>query len=139
MDDDLLSQKVIFTFGYGNRTSYSQLGSYFLQYDLKYLIDVRLSPKAWSRIWYRDEVENFCKSIGVKYISATALGNTTKTNKWVPPDLKNADLILREISKIVETDNVVLLCAELDPSRCHRVQVANELCMISNASVKNLV
>lgn len=39
----------ILTFGYGNRKNYDDLLDYIDKFDISCVIDVRLSPRAWSR------------------------------------------------------------------------------------------
>jgi hypothetical protein len=59
-------------------------------------------------------------------------------NRWIPPENKEAEESLVEVAKILETGNILLLCAEMDSSRCHRVEVASKLQDLTNASVKHL-
>ncbi len=61
----------ILTFGYGNRQNYDRFIEYLEDYHVKYVIDVRMKPRAWSRKWYGEEIKNLCLSKKVQYISQT--------------------------------------------------------------------
>src|SRR6478672_3601709 len=117
----------ILTFGYGNRTNYDAFLEYIKEFKVTCIIDVRLSPRAWSRKWYGSQLEKVCNANDIKYISMPSLGNTSGTNKWTPPDVEEADRALLEVSNIAKLGTVLLLCGEMDSRRCHRVDVANQL------------
>ncbi|MEM1366676.1 MAG: DUF488 domain-containing protein [Cyanobacteria bacterium P01_H01_bin.15] len=131
-------EKIILTFGYGNRKDYEAFLDYLKEFDVTCVIDVRLSPRAWSRKWYRDALEKLCASRNIQYISKVSLGNLSGCNHWVPPENKEAEQALSEVAEILETGNILLLCAEMDSSRCHRVEVASRLQDLTSASVKHL-
>ena len=128
----------ILTFGYGNRKNYDELLRYLKQFNVTYVIDLRLTPRAWSRKWYGSEIEKLCNAQNVKYISKTALGNTSGNSNWIPPNELEAQVALSEISKLAQSQTTLLLCAELKPSQCHRVMVAQKLQALTNVNVKNL-
>ncbi|NEP44869.1 MAG: DUF488 domain-containing protein [Okeania sp. SIO2G4] len=132
------SNKYILTFGYGNRKDYTEFLEYLQNFDVKCVIDVRKSPRAWSRKWYGDKIENLCHSKNIQYISKVSLGNTSGKANWVSPTPEKVDADLSEIAEIVTQGNILLLCAELDPARCHRVEVANCLNKLISAQVKHL-
>ena len=132
------SNNYILTFGYGNRKNYQQLIDYFEQYQVSFLIDVRIRPRAWSRKWYGDSVEKLCISKGIKYISKSALGNTSGNAKWLPPDKEEAKKSLDEVAELVSSGTVLLMCAEKDWNRCHRTEVANKLEQLVNSPVQHL-
>lgn len=128
----------IYTFGYGNRKNYDSLLTYLLKFDVKYIIDVRLSPRAWTRTWYGDKLESFCQSQNIHYISKTALGNTSGKANWIPPNKKQAQESLHELAEILQHSSLLLLCAEIDYKRCHRLEVAQSLSKITNVPVTHL-
>jgi len=123
----LASERAILTFGYGNRRSFSELLSYFEDYRVLAVVDIRLSPRAWSRFWYGDSIKERCSDAGVIYLSEPALGNTSGTEEWVPPDFERAHEALRSVAEIARQVNTLLLCAEINHKRCHRTEVALEL------------
>lgn len=131
-------QNFIFTFGYGNRKNYESLLEYIERYNISYLVDIRLSPRAWSRKWYGESIEKLCASRNIKYLSRVSLGNTSGKSDWIPPEKDKADETLSEVAEILQAENVLLLCAEIDCSRCHRVDVAYKLQELSSATIKHL-
>ena len=100
-------------------------------------MDVRISPRAWSRKWYREQIQSFCSSQSIKYVSQTALGNTSGSYNWIPPNQAEADAALMEIA-LAKIGNILLLCAEMDSRRCDRVDVANCLSKLLSTPVKHL-
>lgn len=128
----------ILTFGYGNRQNYDRFIEYLEYYHVKYVIDVRMKPRAWSRKWYGEEIKNLCSSKKVKYISQTNSGNISGKPNWIPPDEKAAEIALKEVAELAQNGTVLLLCAELDPKRCHRTEIADKLEKIFSVQVKHL-
>lgn len=131
-------QTTIFTFGYGNRKDYDSLLSYVQKFNITYVIDVRIKPRAWSRKWYGDAIENFCNSQNIHYCTRPALGNTSGCSNWVPPKPTEAKESLGELSKILKKENILLICAEMDSARCHRTEVAASLQAMTSASITHL-
>jgi hypothetical protein len=135
---DKAKNNYILTFGYGNRKNYDVFLDYLQSFDVICVVDVRISPRAWSRKWYKEQVQNFCSSQSIKYVSQTALGNTSGKEKWIPPNQAEAEAALIEIAELGKIGNILLLCAEMDSSRCHRVDVANHLGKLLSTPVKHL-
>lgn len=129
---------MILTFGYGNRKNYNLLSSYIEDYNIKYLFDVRNKTKAWSRLWYGQEIANFCHKKGIKYANESSLGNTSGKSNWISPAPEKAEEALINIAKIASNENVLLLCAEMDFKRCHRCEVAERLNELANTSIRHL-
>ncbi|MEO0770658.1 MAG: DUF488 domain-containing protein [Cyanobacteria bacterium J06649_4] len=128
----------VFTFGYGNRKNYDVFLDYIDKFDVSCVIDVRLSPRAWSRKWYGDALEKFCVSKHIRYSSKKALGNLSGCRDWIPPEVVEAEKALSEVAEILKLGNVLLLCSEMDYSRCHRAEVASKLQALTGSSVKHL-
>ncbi|MFM6190891.1 MAG: DUF488 family protein [Planktothrix sp.] len=134
-----LKKKLILTFGYGNRKNHDKFLEYLKKYQVDFVIDVRMTPRAWSRKWYGNKLQEVCEAHDVKYISKTALGNISGQKNWVPPDLEEADIALREVAELAEKGTVLLLCAEMNFHRCHRTDVASHLIqLISNSQIEHL-
>ena len=131
-------EKMILTFGYGNRKDYDAFLDYLDEFDVAYVIDVRLSPRAWTRKWYGDSIEKDCESKNVKYISKPSLGNLSGCSHWIPPEDEEANHTLSEVAEMLVTGNVLLLCAEMDCVKCHRTEVASKLQELADASVIHL-
>jgi uncharacterized protein (DUF488 family) len=128
----------IFTFGYGNRRNHGELIEYLRKFQVKYVVDVRLTQRAWTRTWYGDKIQEACNKLGVIYIARTALGNTSGKSDWVSPNEQEAQIALNEIASIAQESNIILLCAELDYSRCHRQEVADQLSRIAEVPIMHL-
>lgn len=128
----------VFTFGYGNRKDYDVFISYLEELNISYVVDVRLSPRAWSRKWYGDAIKKLCTSRNIRYVSKVSLGNTSGCRHWVPPQKEEADKTLSEVAQMLETGNILLLCAEMDSSKCHRIEVAQKLQELTKVSVIHL-
>jgi uncharacterized protein (DUF488 family) len=133
-----IKEKFILTFGYGNRKDYDVFLKYIDEFKITYVIDVRLSPKAWTRKWYGDAIEKTCQSKNVQYLSRPSLGNTSGRSNWIPPEPTAATETLSELAEILTGSNILLVCAEMDYLRCHRVEVAEELEKLTSATVKHL-
>lgn len=128
----------ILTFGYGNRQNYDEFLQYLQEMKVDIVIDVRINPRAWSRKWYKEQIENFCSSKNITYISQTALGNTSGKETWIPPNQDAADAALKEVAEIAQSKTILLLCAEMNPDRCHRQAIANCLGKLSGNPVQHL-
>lgn len=137
-ESELPENEYIFTFGYGNRQNYDLFLAYLQNNDIKYVIDVRKNPRAWTRRWYGDKIQEVCLSKNIQYISKIDLGNTSGTQKWVPPNQKKAKAALGEVAEITQQGTVLLLCAEMNPEKCHRVEVAEKLAKLVSLPVKHL-
>jgi Protein of unknown function, DUF488 len=107
-------EKLILTFGYGNRKDYHVFLKYIEEFKIAYVIDVRFSPKAWTRKWYGDAIEKICQSVNIEYLAKPSLGNTSGRSNWIPPEPTAAAETLTELATILDTGNVLLLCAEID-------------------------
>lgn len=133
-----LQDKIILTFGYGNRKDYDSFLNYLKEFNVTCVVDVRLKPRAWTRKWYGDAIEKICNFNNVQYVSKPPLGNLSGKSNWIPPEKQEAEQTLSEVAEILEAGNVMLLCAEMDSSKCHRVEVALKLQDLTRASVKHL-
>jgi uncharacterized protein (DUF488 family) len=131
-------ENLILTFGYGNRSNYDTFLGYIKKFNITCVIDVRRSPRAWSRKWYGDSLNNLCNSENIRYINKESLGNTSGCSHWIPAAQDEANQGLFEVAEIIKTENILLLCAEMDCSKCHRTEVASKLKDLTNASVKHL-
>ena len=132
------NNKYILTFGYGNRKNYEMFLDYLQIFNVMCVVDVRERPRAWSRKWYGEQIQNFCISQNIKYLSKTALGNTSGKANWIPPNQEEAEAALLEVTELAQRGNILLLCAEMDSRRCHRVDVANRLGELLSTPVKHL-
>jgi uncharacterized protein (DUF488 family) len=132
------TNQYILTFGYGNRKDYESFIEYLDKFEVSCVVDVRFTPRAWSRKWYGNQIEKLCISKGINYVSKIYLGNTSGNANWIPPDKQEANKSLVEVAEIANQGTVLLLCAEKDWHRCHRVEVAKELEKLVQVPVKHL-
>ncbi|MBD2439464.1 DUF488 domain-containing protein [Nostoc sp. FACHB-110] len=131
-------KKCILTFGYGNRKDYAKFLEYLRNFNVECVVDVRMVPRAWSRKWYGEQIKILCESNNIEYISKTALGNTSGKENWIPLNQEEADQALYEIAQLAQKGNILLLCAEMNPNRCHRKEVAHCLESLASLPVKHL-
>ncbi|MBD2667127.1 hypothetical protein B6N60_00227 [Richelia sinica FACHB-800] len=137
-DKNDYSDKFILTFGYGNRNNYDDFFSYLKSFQVICVVDVRLNPRAWSRKWYGEIIEEFCSTKNINYISKVSLGNTSGNSNWIPPNYQEATVALQEVSEIAKIGTILLLCAEKNSCRCHRVDIAQQLQKLVDRQIKHL-
>jgi uncharacterized protein (DUF488 family) len=128
----------VYTFGYGNRKSLTPLVDYCKQHGINVLVDVREKPRGWSTIWSKSYLQKQLPLNGIEYQSVPALGNTSGKPTWIPSDTLLAQKELKRLATLTETKTLALMCAELDPARCHRVAVGRKLASMTNKTLKNL-
>lgn len=133
-----LKTTFILTFGYGNRANYDDLLRYTKEFNVDLLVDVRERPRAWSRKWYGKQIQEFCEQQGIEYLSETTLGNISGTSNWISPNPDKVNQVLRDIAQKAESKTVLLLCAEMDHHKCHRVDIAKKLHKLLPQPIKHL-
>lgn len=130
----------IYTYGYGN-SRLEMLVDLVCLYGIDAVIDVRRSPVCrWSRDWNR---RTLCTELLVaEYEHEPTLGNDqgAQPSQWIPyQGQQAADSALRSIAKrVARGEDILLLCAEADPERCHRRAVAKCLAELTGAEVVHL-
>jgi hypothetical protein len=105
-----------------------------------WLVDVRERPKAWSSTWSKPNLQRYCEGVlRVPYMPLKALGNTSGNAVWTPPDIESARAVLAQLAEdIGGNQSVVLMCAELDNTKCHRTKVAEELSKLTGQQVVHI-
>jgi uncharacterized protein (DUF488 family) len=121
----------IYTLGYGGRTP-AELLSLLQNHGVTCVVDVRLRPDQASMGIYkkaRDPEKGICGLLsraGIKYVHLVELGNLfIEREKWQDDYYTlisyERDLMLRRLRKVVsQTKMACLLCAEKNPTECHR-------------------
>jgi uncharacterized protein (DUF488 family) len=85
--------------------------------------DVRLRPFSSITGWSRPELQ---QRLGERYLHVPALGNVS-LGTGTPMKLKNAAVGLKQVEQLLQTKPVILLCACVQPTKCHRTLVAEKL------------
>lgn len=99
--------KTVLTFGYGNRKNYDAFLSCLREFSVTCVVDVRLKPRAWSRMWYGDALQKLCTSENIQYVSKSSLGNLSGSSHWIPPEPEAAKQTLCEVAEMLETGNIL--------------------------------
>lgn len=132
---------IIYTIGHSNVPA-SKILDLLFKFEIKGLIDVRSSPYSqYSPQFNRETFKQSLKKAGIEYVYAgDHLGGRPKDpscykNGQVPdehadflhlvnyPQVMNKDFFqegIRQLIKIAKKHQVVVMCSEEDPSRCHR-------------------
>ena len=109
-----MEEKRIYSIGYGNM----QIDDFIQplkKFNIQVLIDVRLKPKSnWNTDYNKDTLKEHLYTEGIEYKWYKDLHGYT-TNKDVHYFAK-----IKRIISISESQNVVMMCSELDPGKCHR-------------------
>jgi uncharacterized protein (DUF488 family) len=120
---------LIKTIGYGGLGGVNHLLTMLKEMNADVVIDVRLKPYCgWNKDFCANALKNTLPGAGIDYLWISDLGNLTK-------DVRNIKLAneARGIEKVLSLagtykyDVVVLLCAEAEEKRCHRLYVKNKL------------
>jgi len=134
----------IFTIGHGNK-SFEELVEILTAWGIRYLVDIRSYPRSKRNPQFNTEIlADALPRMGVTYVWLKAMGGLRRGGLGIDsphialhdPGLRNyADHMLSEgfldaVSEIIslsERGPVCLMCAEADPSRCHRWLAADHL------------
>lgn len=114
---------MLYTWGYATRTV-KQLISLVHSHNIMAVVDVRLNPMSKNYIDFcRPKLKDLLNEQRIKYAWSYELGNLTRSAnnvKLKSPEqgFKNLELLMRDLG------NVLLLCAEKNPERCHRSYIA---------------
>ena len=119
----------LLTIGYGGKKP-SDFFSELEELNPDVIVDVRENPnKAYLGCYTKAHFE---KRLG-QYIWIEELGNKTRS---LPPKLVNEEKGMKKLQNLCHDENtVVLLCAEKDEKRCHRLYVKEKMINILNHQV----
>jgi len=128
----------ILTIGYGGDRSAEEFFRLLIHYGVKYLVDVRTRPYSNFRPEFcREPLEEIARAGGLVYVfMGDALGGrpedpTCYTDHAVDyAKMRERDWFIRGIDRL-ETGwraghRLAVMCAELDPERCHRSKLIGE-------------
>ncbi len=116
---DYSVSRKIFTIGYGNRNPV-QFFDLLKNHREAKVIDVRAFPVA-----HRKEFSRLNLQKSPRYQWIPELGNLTKSIENIR--LKDEPVGMAQLAQIIDTNDVILLCAEMSAAKCHRSYVARQL------------
>lgn len=138
--------KQLFTIGYEGVALEDYLKRLMLE-DVHVLCDVRKNAFSQKYGFNKSQLENACKSVGIKYVHVPDLGIESdkrqdlrsqrdydilfaEYDRTVIPQNQQA---LRYVYDLIQTEErVALTCFEKDPRQCHRSRVAKALMEMAN-------
>lgn len=128
----------IYTIGYGN-LGFEELLELLKKHRIEIVVDVRRSPYSRNRKSYRKaELEKRLPTHGLKYtFMGDSLGGLIQDDSYYDPDgrplwdkLRTREEFRRGIADLTallqDHGRTTLLCAEAEPSRCHRAHLVGE-------------
>jgi uncharacterized protein (DUF488 family) len=128
----------ILSIGYGAERSSEEFVELLHRYDVKYLVDVRSKPYSKHRPEFsRDALQAVLKRAGLTYVfMGDSLGGMPE-DKTVYTDGKVDYALCREkpwfkagLERLIkgwrEGHRLAVMCAELEPERCHRSKLLGE-------------
>ena len=117
------------TIGYGGLAGANQLTTILKETNAELVVDVRLKPYCgWNKDFCGHALKNKLSGAGIDYFWTDDLGNITRDVRDIK--LLNEKRGLEKVLALVKTysyGTVVLLCAEADEKRCHRLYIKNKL------------
>ena len=123
----------LFTFGYASR-SMDEIIS-LLEEKQAILADIRSSPRSRKPGFNRYALAG---SLRDKYRHLPALGNVNYRNPDLPIFLRDEDLGLEGLARLLEKSNVVIMCGCKNLEKCHRLVVAEKMEAMYNVNVVHL-
>ncbi|MBQ0153319.1 MAG: DUF488 domain-containing protein [Bacteroidales bacterium] len=140
------SGRKLFTIGYEGVTLEDYLKRLLLE-DVHVLCDVRKNAFSQKYGFNKSQLENACKSVGIRYVHVPDLGIESDKRQ----DLRSQhdyDILFAEYDRtiipqnqqalryvydlILKEERVALTCFEKDPKQCHRSRVAKALMDMAN-------
>ncbi len=117
------------TIGYGGLGGANHLVKMLKEMNAELVVDVRLKPWcSWNKDFCALALKNKLSRADMDYFWTDDLGNSTRDVRDIK--LLNEMRGLEKVLALVKTYNygtVVLLCAEADEKRCHRLYIKNRL------------
>ncbi len=117
------------TIGYGGLGGANHLVKMLKEMNAELVVDVRLKPWcSWNKGFCGQALKNKLSGANIDYFWTDDLGNITRDVRDIK--LLNEKRGLEKVLALVKTYNygiVVLLCAEADERRCHRLYIKNKL------------
>ncbi len=145
---------LIYTIGHSTRTQ-DQLTALLRLYDIRTLVDIRRVPYSRHNPQFnREEMMRTMPEAGIRYEHLTELGGV-KPSQEVIDRARSCSERSRGFAGYMQTETfkqglqraidmarneqIALMCAEADPSHCHRFWVADALAVIPGITVQHIV
>ncbi len=129
----------LYTIGYGNRKPVALL-KILKDNGIETVVDVRRAfSKSWCRKYWQVSIKEWLESEGYKHIYGDELGNqydSLEEYKKYQFEIRKAELEWLAHDIQANYGKTCLLCAEIDPSKCHRSILADKLLEILGADWK---
>ncbi|MGB9613230.1 MAG: DUF488 family protein [Candidatus Margulisiibacteriota bacterium] len=117
----------IYTLGTSNR-SIEEFLEILKNYQIQTVIDVRRWPTSkWFEHFKKENLEKILKENNIEYHHFEKLGGYRTGGYEEYTKTKEFKEVLKELIEISKFQNVVLICAERLPWKCHRAFIAREL------------
>jgi len=113
---------ILFTIGYATRTIDEVFS--LLNEKQAILVDIRSSTRSSKPGFDRYAL---AKRLGASYHHMAALGNLNYHNPDLPIILRDEDLGLEGLARLLENSNVFIMCGCRDLDKCHRLTVAKKM------------
>lgn len=141
---------LILTIGYEG-LSIEQVLSKLCEARVETLLDVRFRAQSRKSGFSKTALRNACQSRGISYRHDRELGTPPELMKRVRAGGYDQDIhseyrsylagrtaSLQLASEVVSSKRTCLLCFEADPTNCHRSIVAEELALLTGATIRHL-
>jgi len=145
---------LIYTIGHSTRTQ-QELVALLRLYEVTTLVDIRRVPYSRHNPQFnREEMDRTIPEAGLRYEHLTELGGVKPSREVIdrarscsersrgfatymgtPPFKRGIEHVLR----LAEREQIALMCAEADPSHCHRFWVADALVVRPGVTVRHIV
>lgn len=148
--DQDLCLKPLLTIGYGSERTCDELVKLLHSYGVTYLVDVRSKPFSKFRPEYsRDTLAAFLKRSGIVYVyMGDTLGGlpsdpTCYTDGKVQyREVREREWFAHGLARLVKGwhggHHIALMCAELEPDRCHRTKLIGEALVATGVRVAHI-
>lgn len=129
---------VLFSIGYGGERTPEAFLSLLTQQDVKYLVDVRTKPYSKFRPEFsKDVIEILARKVGINYVfMGDTLGGLPSdpscftAGKVDYSKVRDRDWFNRGLDRLESGwrsgHRLAIMCAELEPERCHRSKLIGE-------------
>lgn len=135
------SDSRLFTIGYEGKSLERYL-DFLIINDVKVLCDVRKNAYSQKYGFSKNQLQNACKGIGIKYVHIPELGIESDMRRELSTQAdydelfdyyenytlpKNWEYLLKVRNLIEQDGRIALTCFEQNPKQCHRTRVAKAL------------